>query len=402
MTTEEADPITKHRGVNAPWYEGWTLTDEERDVFRQRSLTSSAAKARARSGDGPTPVHPVYAPRLDVETLMPKRKANGLRCLSLFSGGGGLDLGFERAGFGHVASYEILEIAAKTLKLNRPKWAVFGGADGDVRKVDWRQYRGQVDLVHGGPPCQPFSSAGRQRGHLDERDMWPEFVRTILECEPAVFVGENVPALASAKFAGYVEQVILAPLSAAYHIRMFEVTAESVGLPQVRRRVFFVGFKSQAAFKRYAPVEGRFAPLAADDRQPTLFAMEPERPKCPGARWALGLPDIGVDGLVPTLRSGFTGPRHTTSVLSSVSALRIWHELQIWPNGVAPTREDASVFVAKDGHFRLSIPDCALLQGFPPAWKIDGAVYAALGQIGNSVAPPVGYAVAATVADALA
>ena len=121
-----------------------------------------------------------------------------------------------------------------------------------------------------------------------------------------------------------------------------------------------------------------------------------------GARQALGLPDIGRDGLAPTLRSGLTGPRHTTSVLSSVSALGHWNDLEIWPNGVGEDREKASAFAATNGHFRLSIPDCMLLQGFPSNWPIKPPVYKALGLIGNSVAPPMGYHVALAVARSLA
>jgi len=75
--------------------------------------------------------------------------------------------------------------------------------------------------------------------------------------------------------------------------------------------------------------------------------------------------------------------------------------LQIWPNGVQSTRQKASAFPAKDDHFRLSVQDCGLLQGFPEEWRFAGAVYEVLGQIGNSVAPPVAYAVAKAVADAL-
>ncbi len=120
-----------------------------------------------------------------------------------------------------------------------------------------------------------------------------------------------------------------------------------------------------------------------------------------GARSALGLSDIGVDALAPTLRSGLTGPRHTTSVVNSATAAKQWAQLAIWPNGVAPTREAASAFVAKDNHFRLSILDCMILQGFPADWPIEPPVYKALGLIGNSVAPPMGYAVAAAIAAAL-
>ena len=130
--------------------------------------------------------------------------------------------------------------------------------------------------------------------------------------------------------------------------------------------------------------------------------MNGQLPRCPGARWALGLPEIGYDALASTIRSSLTGPRHTTSILSSVSSRSAWERLEIWPNGVAPTREQARIFVAKNGHFRLAVPDVALMQGFPEDWPFAGAVYMALGQIGNAVPPPIAYSVAASVADAIA
>lgn len=395
------DSPPKSRGTDTPWYRGWDLSTQERAVFRKRSRASRLAKERALSGLGPKALHRVNTPRLNPDSLLPQLSANGLRSLSLFSGGGGLDLGFEKAGFEHVASYEILGVAADTLRRNRPAWQVFSDSDGDVRNVDWKRYRNKLDLVHGGPPCQPFSSAGRQLGKSDVRNMFPEFIRCVLECKPRAFVAENVPALSSRKFALYVQNVIIKPLSPAYTVTQFVVSAESMGVPQVRRRVIFVGFRSKRAAASYQPPEATHDPLKGDDQQADLFATPKRLPRCMGTREALGLPDIGVDALAPTLRSGFTGPRHTTSVLSSVSAQRSWEFLQIWPNGVAMTREAASLFVAKNGHFRLSVADCALLQGFPRDWPFHGPVYASLGQIGNSVAPPVAYAVAKSVARAL-
>ena len=88
-------------------------------------------------------------------------------------------------------------------------------------------------------------------------------------------------------------------------------------------------------------------------------------------------------------------------MLNSKASLKVWHQLSIWPNGVQPTRSMASAYTAENGHFRMSVDDCALLQGFPEAWRFSGAVYQALGQIGNSVCPPVAYVVARQVARAL-
>lgn len=336
---------------------------------------------------------------------MPRKPSNGLRALSLFSGGGGLDFGFERAGYSHVASYDILDVCGDTLSANRPDWQVYAGEEGDVTQVDWSRFRGEIEIIHGGPPCQPFSVAGKQKGAQDERDMWPNFVDSVLELHPLAFVAENVPGLLNPKFSKYIEDTIRKPLS-SYTIHRFILHAAGFGVPQHRKRVFFVGFSNAECAKRFSPPCSTHAwdhleQKSSGSVQPRLIDDEVVRKKCFGVRESLGLPPIGADGLAPTLRSGFTGPRNSTSVLNSVASQHAWSELQIWPNGVATNRERASVFVAKNRHFRLSVQDCALIQGFPASWKFSGGVYKVLGQIGNSVAPPMAYAVADAVAEAL-
>lgn len=397
-----ADPSAyDHKGgTAAPWYRGWQITEDKRTFFRETARRSREAKLRAQSDEHAESLHPENKPALDACELMPLVEPHGLASLSLFSGGGGLDLGFDRAGYTHVASYDTLDGAGATLTRNRPDWIVYSGAQGDVRAVDWRAYRGTVDLLHGGPPCQPFSAAGRQRGRADERNLLPEFVRAVSEVRPAAFVAENVPALAGPKFADYLKEAFLAPLERRYRVATMRLSAHEFGVPQVRHRVFFVGFEKERDFRRFSPPRPthradhlRGGPAAPLELEPLRLTL--------GARAALGLPDLGYDALAPTLRSALTGPRHTTSVLSSASAQRIWANLMIWPNGVAPTRQAASAFPPENGHFRLSVADCAVLQGFPDPWSFAGAVYMALGQIGNSVSPPVAYRVALAVMSAL-
>jgi DNA (cytosine-5)-methyltransferase 1 len=387
-------------GIDAPWYEGWQLTEKERQVFRERSLRSREAKRRSLENHAEQ-AQPIPTPRLRPEKLMPGRRSNGLRTLSLFSGGGGLDLGFDRAGFEHVASFEIVRDAAETLRRNRPDWDVRTGEAGDVTQARWREWRDRVDVIHGGPPCQPFSVAGRQRGSSDERDLVPEYVRAVREVKPLAFVAENVAALAGPKFEGYLSEVLLAPLSREYRITMGLLTAPAFGVPQSRTRLFIVGIRRDRQSECSLPQPTHSFAHLVDRAQQRIFDLS-SLPRCMGAREALGLPDSGYDALAPTVRSGLTGPRHTTSIVSSVAALNAWARLGIWPNGVAVDREKASRFPAAHGHFRLSVPDCALLQGFPGSWSFRGAVYMSLGQIGNSVAPPVAYAVARAVAHALA
>jgi len=373
----------------------YELTNEQRDRYRATAIRSQLRKRellRFHDEDAEADDLHRFGERLDVSDLMPMLAPNGLTSLSLFSGGGGLDLGFERAGFGHAASFEILDICGETLRANRPQWEIKSGTDaGDVRAARFTPFRG-VDVVHGGPPCQPFSVAGKQAGAEDPRNMWPDFVRCVLQTRPRAFVAENVPGILDRKFNEFVKENISAPLEKYYRIFKFRLAAHDFGVPQSRRRVFFVGFRLKRDAERWVPPEPTHGEAA------TLFgAVLPYN----FARQSIGLPDIGFDQLAPTLRSGFTGPRNTTGILNSKASLTVWNRLRVWPNGVQPTHSMARAYPPENGHFRLSVADCTLLQGFPADWKFSGAVYQALGQIGNSVCPPVAYAVARQVARAL-
>ncbi|MBS0307181.1 MAG: DNA (cytosine-5-)-methyltransferase [Proteobacteria bacterium] len=371
----------------------YQLTDEQRQRYREISQRSQRRKLELTScvaGEKAVGIEP--AGRLDPADLMPLQPQHGLTTLSLFSGGGGLDLGFERAGFGHLASYEILDICGETLRLNRPGWSIFSGVDdGDVMRASFSKFRG-VDVVHGGPPCQPFSTAGKQAGEKDARNMWPQFVRCVREARPRAFVAENVPGMLDRKFGAFVRDHIVVPLADEYIVFKFKLSADEFGVPQARKRVFFVGFRAARDAARFE------APRPTHGETRDLFG--PVLPRNL-TRQSLGLPDIGFDCVSPTLRSGFTGPRKTTGVVNSKASLKTWASLGIWPNGVQSNRALARAFVPENGHHRMTVDDCALLQGFPADWKFAGAVYQGLGQIGNSVCPPVAYAVAISVTRAL-
>jgi DNA (cytosine-5)-methyltransferase 1 len=371
----------------------YELTQERRDEYRATSIRSQQRKQAFLREKHLTPVKsPLLRQRLDPLDLMPKLGKNGLSCLSLFSGGGGLDVGFEQAGFDHQTCFELLEVCGQTLRANRPFWDVRSGSDdGDVTRAKFSAFRG-VDVVHGGPPCQPFSVAGKQAGAEDPRNMWGEFVRCVVQVRPRAFIAENVVGMLDKKFESFVQRAIIDPLASNYTIFKFKLAAHDFGVPQARRRVFFVGFRAARDATRFQvpqPTHGE-----VDD----LFG--PLLPRNT-ARMSLGLPESDYDEVAPTLRSGFTGPRNTTGVLNSKASLNIWNALKIWPNGVQQTHSLAMAYPPENGHFRLSVADCALLQGFPSDWKFSGAVYQVLGQIGNSVCPPVAYAVAREVANSL-
>ena len=370
----------------------YDISEEKREWYRKVSARSRRRKNAAVNGELKHDLGKLNIPVLKPAELMPQQRENGLRSLSLFSGGGGFDIGFERAGFAHIASFDILDICGATLQRNRPQWDIFSGSHGDVTQVDWSAYKGKVDLIHGGPPCQPFSVAGKQNGRNDKRDMWPAFIDAILTLLPDAFVAENVPGLLDPKFQKYVNEVILSPLTPYYHIIKFKAIASDFGVPQVRKRVIFVGFRSPKAANSYQIPEPTHLPVD------NLFSSGKHTL---GVRGALGLDDIGFDSFAPTLRSGFTGPRKSTSILNSKASQLVWEKLKIWPNGVQKSREKARLFPPENGHFRLSVQDCAVIQGFPESWIFEGAAYQILGQIGNSVCPPMGYAIAKSVSRAL-
>lgn len=134
----------------------YDITDEKRAWYRKISHESRLSKLSAEEGRVES-IHEVNIPRFDPDSLMPQLECNGLTAISLFSGGGGLDLGFLKAGYKHIASYELIPICKNTLTTNLKSTNIYCGPDeGDVRKINWNIYKDEIDIVHGGPPCQPF------------------------------------------------------------------------------------------------------------------------------------------------------------------------------------------------------------------------------------------------------
>lgn len=106
------------------------------------------------------------------------KRGNSVSTLELCAGAGGQALGFEMAGFGHAALVEFDNNACATLRLNRPKWDVL---EADLRAFDATPYRG-IDVVSAGLPCPPFSVAGKQLGHKDDRNLFPSLIDIVERC----------------------------------------------------------------------------------------------------------------------------------------------------------------------------------------------------------------------------
>lgn len=158
-----------------------------------------------------------------------------MRVLSLFSGIGGFDLGFERAGMSVIGMCEIDKYAQKILTRQFPSATLHT----DVRKVSYE--RGAVDLICGGFPCQDLSVAGKRRGLAGNRSgLWHEFARIIDEAEPAWVVVENVPGLFSSNDGRDFAVIVDWLAQRGYGVGWRVLDAQGFGLAQRRKRVFIV------------------------------------------------------------------------------------------------------------------------------------------------------------------
>ncbi len=195
--------------------------------------------------------------------------------IELFAGGGGLALGLHQAGFSPVAVVERDKDSCETLAEN---WHRGMGHElklfnSDIRHLQFAEWQDRVELVSGGPPCQPFSIGGKHKGFRDERDMFPHAVHVVRTVRPKAFIFENVRGLLRKSFAKYFEYILLqlqypelvrrtpesweehqarlekhhtagTEIGLRYRVVFQKVNAADFGVPQTRERVVIVGFRS--------------------------------------------------------------------------------------------------------------------------------------------------------------
>ena len=155
---------------------------------------------------------------------------------SLFSGIGGFDLAAEWAGWENMFHCEWNEFGQKILSYYWPKAKSYG----DITKTDFTIWRGKIDILTGGFPCQPYSTAGKRLGKDDERHLWPEMLRAIQEIQPSWVVGENVLGLVNWN-GGLVFNEVQSDLEAqGYEVQPYILPACAVNAPHRRDRVWFV------------------------------------------------------------------------------------------------------------------------------------------------------------------
>ncbi len=378
-----------------------------------------------------------------------------MKAVELFVGGGGLGIGISRAGFDHSAVIEWNADACTTLRENQRRGVAPVSEwpevyQGDVRAFTYTSTGGPIDLVAGGPPCQPFSLGGKHQAQRDDRDMWPEAVRAGRELRPSPFIFENVRGLVRPKFAAYFEHVVLQlahPEMVRKHGETWEahrarltkhagrtsgdlrydvayrvVNAADFGVPQRRQRVFIVGFRRDlGAAWSFPDATHSHAALVRSQNGGDYWdrhsVSRRQRPAQPPLDLDLDEPTTKPWITVRDALVGLPEPREGSDARGVLS-----HRLQPGARSYAghtgsPLDEPAKTLKAGDhgvpgGENMLRRPDgsvryftvreSARLQTFPDDYDFSGAWSEAMRQIGNAVPVDLAHAMAGAVRDKLA
>lgn len=300
-------------------------------------------------------------------------KKKALRVLSLFSGGGGLDLGFELAGAQTVECVDNDPESCKTLRFNRPEWSVF---EGDIRGYEPKVEN--IDVVIGGPPCQGFSSAGKGDPSDPRNYLWQEYFRVVDAVQPRAIVLENVSALAHGRNGDHLQGIMRALERSGYTFEMGVLNAADYGVPQARRRLIVIGLKNgEPSLPRPTTAESPMTVKEAiGDLESTPYDAKfshvpPKHAPHVAARWAKLAPGevdpnyrrgrLDYDKPSVTIRAGGgKGPRGD-------------HLAGFHPP-IHPTQPR-----------QLTVREAARIQSFPDEWVLQGSKTAQGRQIGNAV-----------------
>lgn len=384
-----------------------------------------------------------------------------MKSVELFAGGGGLGLGLGLVGFKPDAVIEWDKWACDTIRENQKHayplvedWSVF---EGDVRDFDYARLEG-VDLVSGGPPCQPFSLGGKHRAFNDNRDMFPTAVSVVGKLRPRAFLFENVKGITRQAFANYFQYILLQLTypeiekketetwlehlgrlekqktggqtdGLMYNVVARVLNSANFGVPQQRERVFIVGFRSDQSHAWSFPeqthsldallhdqwITGNYwkRHAVSNKQKPQPLAKHVSRIKKLHNRlmkdeqqpWKtirdafVGLPDPRSDEAKNFFNHNFQDgakvyPGHTGSPIDMPSKT-----LKAGAHGV-PGGEN--MLVAPDGSVRyFTVRESARLQTFPDGYRFHGSWTETMRQLGNAVPVSLARIVGSSVAQQL-
>lgn len=302
------------------------------------------------------------------------------RVLSLFTGCGGLDLGFEEAGAETIAAVDNDFEACKTLRYNRPEWNVF---EGDI--CDYNPAVRDVDIVIGGPPCQGFSSAGKGDPNDPRNFLWREYMRVVERVKPRAMVLENVSALTHKKNGDHLTGIMSALEEQGYTFNYGVLNAADFGVPQARRRLVVIGLREGVPTMpepthvgRHVTVREALADL--DENFDEEFShVPPKHAPHVAARWD----ELGPGESDPNYRRARLDPDKPSTTIRA-------------GGGYGPRGDHLAGFHPPIHPWRprqLTVREAARLQSFPDDWAFKGSKTAQGRQVGNAVPVKLGAAI---------
>jgi DNA (cytosine-5)-methyltransferase 1 len=306
-----------------------------------------------------------------INALLQPNSHLGLKVLDLFAGCGGLSLGFEAVGF-QTVGYEMEPNAAETYNKN-----LTGNCFAEKLTID-TEYNQYFEVVIGGPPCQPFSVGGYQKGMDDDRNGFPAFIQAIKQLKPALWLFENVRGMLYVN-KWYLEQILQELTTEGYLISHQLINAVNFGVPQNRERIFVVGHQGQFHFpkpesKRITVGEaiGDLIDNIQEESKILTPSMDNYVAKYETASQCVNPRDLHLDKPARTLTCR---------------------------NIAAPTGDMQRVKLKNGRRRRISVREAARLQSFPDWFEFAGTELQQYYQIGNAVPPLLAWHLANSVKD---
>lgn len=305
----------------------------------------------------------------NINTLLVPLPNLPFKVLDLFAGCGGLSLGFEAVGF-HTIGYEMDSKAAETYNKN-----LKGHCFAQKLELD-TQYQGDFDVVIGGPPCQPFSVGGHQKGIDDERNGFPVFLKAIEQIQPRMFLFENVRGmLYSNKW--YLDEITTKLKKMGYRVDYQLFNAVNFGIPQNRERLFVVGHKDKFQFPK-----PQLNKVTVGDAIGDLIETIEDEKKI----------------LTPSMDRYVANYEKASSCINPRDLYLHKPARTLTCRNIAAPTGDMQRVKLKDGRRRrISVREAARLQSFPDWFEFSGTETNQYYQIGNAVPPLLAFQVANSI-----
>jgi DNA (cytosine-5)-methyltransferase 1 len=324
----------------------------------------------------------------EVEFKVLKSRGTQYSVIELFSGCGGMALGFKNAGLRTKLLVEIDKDCVNTLSTNKPGWNIIHD---DIAQVDFTPYNGKVEIVAGGPPCQAFSYAGLGKGFEDTRGtLFFEFARCVKEVQPKIALIENVRGLIQHDGGKTLSTMLQVLEDLGYNSAYKLLRAQFLDVPQKRERVVIIGVKKDLEIKTIFPKEKDYTISlreALKDCPESIGAEYPRRKKeimqliPPGGYWR----DLPLELQKDYMQGSF----HLSGGKTGMARRLSWDEPSLTLT-CSPAQKQTERCHPEETR-PLTVREYARIQSFPDDWEFTGSLASQYKQIGNAVPVNLGY-----------